>query len=780
MRKLFWVAFVVTLSINPLLVLAQNDFNQDDARALSSEAERKTIEEPITVATVNIRDANIKKQNNNILNISFALTNRVGIQPQVRYAVDILEVQKNGLQILVDRKVYNETLSLNEGERIEKEITYTAPEYFNGTYQVWIVSMNEQSMLFAQALAGEVSFSGSGEIVSVDQDTCRVFVSDKLDEYFIDQGVDISKEESLKLACAVTNNTKSAISVTPHFRTHYRSSLGIIMGEENSNDIIALKSKERKNVSIALPIVSEPQAYDVVVFFTDASGKQISSAVNIHYVLRGASATIQSVILDKDYYVKNDIARVSLFWTGAADAFPNARGKGTTIGSVNISAVISSAVGKECGRTLNKEDIGGALKIDVPIVADCVNPKVLLSVTDESGKVLAQSQFKVQTKKQINAVGREDQNKDDIERESIFVIAALIVSLLFVIAFFFYQKRKSNASVRLLTLVFLLLGLLFASNTAHADTFFVGYDGVFTVNLDKDTYAPGEIIRVTGSGHGGYCSNGRQFLSLYTWNNQPPQVILPGIDDSGPKYGDPNNPSDPLMFRNHSYKVQTLYNTKNFRAPSTIGSYQVSFTGTGRTDVSWWPGGHGPLTSGFYYLPYSVVVAPIDGVCNPLTNGVATPTKPTTNLCLTTFGNSPVAGTGPWTWTCNGSNGGTNVPCNAPLIPLIVNGACNSLTDGIATTTAPTTNLCSAGSASVVSGTGPWVWTCNGSGGGGYASCSAPSSVVCTPTDWVDGPCQCPQETRTRSNGCQTETDIECDAAGKNSCRDFNFREVAP
>jgi Glycosyl hydrolase family 26 len=46
-----------------------------------------------------------------------------------------------------------------------------------------------------------------------------------------------------------------------------------------------------------------------------------------------------------------------------------------------------------------------------------------------------------------------------------------------------------------------------------------------------------------------------------------------------------------------------------------------------------------------------------------------------------------------------------------------VNGVCGSA-NGTTTNVAPTNNLCSAGSASAVSGNGPWNWNCAGSGGG--------------------------------------------------------------
>lgn len=51
-------------------------------------------------------------------------------------------------------------------------------------------------------------------------------------------------------------------------------------------------------------------------------------------------------------------------------------------------------------------------------------------------------------------------------------------------------------------------------------------------------------------------------------------------------------------------------------------------------------------------------------------------------------------------------------------------GTCGS-SNGLSLSSAPTVNLCTAGTPSAASGTGPWSWTCAGSGGGSTASCGA-------------------------------------------------------
>lgn len=63
-------------------------------------------------------------------------------------------------------------------------------------------------------------------------------------------------------------------------------------------------------------------------------------------------------------------------------------------------------------------------------------------------------------------------------------------------------------------------------------------------------------------------------------------------------------------------------------------------------------------------------VPPINGACGTAhkTNGKE---APSVNLCAD-GSNPPVSGTGPWTWTCLGSNGGTDASCSAGKLEVII------------------------------------------------------------------------------------------------------------
>lgn len=70
------------------------------------------------------------------------------------------------------------------------------------------------------------------------------------------------------------------------------------------------------------------------------------------------------------------------------------------------------------------------------------------------------------------------------------------------------------------------------------------------------------------------------------------------------------------------------------------------------------------------------------------------------------------------------SNVTANHTISAIFSPTTVNGLCGSADKGTFSS-APINNLCSTGTASTVSGTGPWSWSCTGSNGGGTSSCTA-------------------------------------------------------
>ena len=143
----------------------------------------------------------------------------------------------------------------------------------------------------------------------------------------------------------------------------------------------------------------------------------------------------------------------------------------------------------------------------------------------------------------------------------------------------------------------------------------------------------------------------------------------------------------------------------------------------------WTCGGRGGAPSENCGTYYSANMIKSNGECGSAANAYFE-SAPTANLC-TKGDPSVVTGTGPWNWTCSGVSGGSSIKCSAKKLS-IINGVCGSSTKSTFSV-APTANLCTTGQASSVSGTGPWYWTCFGVLGGKDAQCTAKTSETLTP-----------------------------------------------
>lgn len=121
---------------------------------------------------------------------------------------------------------------------------------------------------------------------------------------------------------------------------------------------------------------------------------------------------------------------------------------------------------------------------------------------------------------------------------------------------------------------------------------------------------------------------------------------------------------------------------------------------------------------------------PVDGVCGASLGGYFR-TAPTTNLCYIGNGSAVASTETGWSWTCSGVRGGHASGACTALKP--IDGVCGAA-DGkefynVADVKAG--GLCSKGSASAVAGTGPWTWTCNGVGTGAVSKSCQAKTMTC-------------------------------------------------
>jgi len=118
----------------------------------------------------------------------------------------------------------------------------------------------------------------------------------------------------------------------------------------------------------------------------------------------------------------------------------------------------------------------------------------------------------------------------------------------------------------------------------------------------------------------------------------------------------------------------------------------------------------------------------VDGYCGYADNGLYL-SMPSSGLCSAGSATAVSKSGNQWNWNCNGSNGGTNDSCSADVeVVPAVNGQCGSSNNGTYQTQPRA--LCDEGTATAVTQSNDmWNWSCNGSNGGTNVSCQAELEV---------------------------------------------------
>ncbi len=474
--------------------------------------------ELVTVATVNVQNLQILKQEKNVLNVFFSVSNREGVQPKIIYAIGLLE-KKDKVFFTVDKKVYdNDILNLGPNTNIEKMISYTAPAYLKGSYFLRVEARNPDGLILGIIQTPEaVTLDGTGEYIAVDQSSCFLTVDGEKGNktYAIDAGVDIAKEEVLTAHCSVTNTFKTEQTVNPTFETRYRSDFGKVVGTEKQVEAITLASGKKTDVAIKLPrATNEPQAYDAMLVFAGKANEQLSAPVIFHYVLHGESATIQNLVVDKDYYTAGETAKVSFFWSGSADSFYGSRLGSDEEKGISAIFTITDEQKNSCSEpftwALNTKT-GMVESIAIPITRDCKNPIINAKISNQSGKVLAENQYALQSK-----------NVPESKKTNLIFFSFLLIILVIIVVVVYVVKKKKRSEIAILLGLVIGLGTLFGGgHEAKADTFtvsmwFTEWDGArarldstYYAGLDKTTYSPGETVRYEAYQQSTSCINGR-------------------------------------------------------------------------------------------------------------------------------------------------------------------------------------------------------------------------------------------------------------------------------
>ncbi len=351
-----------------------------------------STQQAVVVANVNVYEPTIVSQENGLLTVGFDIANNADLaQGDIKYGLDIVKATANG-QTIVDSYVSPEVLALAAQTTVHKEIMYTIPSTLSGEYEVWVVSRTTSGMMLGLGRAGVSTFSNTAPYVNILPETCLLTVSGETTTYSLYQGVDVAPEEVLSFSCTLESHFDTDMTVTPAFSTHKRTRFGDVVETVPAvQESITLTAGEKRVVTLVVPKATTPQAYDVSVSLVNTENQAISNAVVAHYVLRGASATIQTATLNKASYAQGDTLSAHILWSPSADTFLDSRaGQGTTLPNTTIMFTVADASGTQCVEPITQPLLSTEqdITITAPVTTDCATPTMTITIKDDKGNVL--------------------------------------------------------------------------------------------------------------------------------------------------------------------------------------------------------------------------------------------------------------------------------------------------------------------------------------------------------------------------------------------------------
>jgi hypothetical protein len=544
----------------------------------------------VLVATVNFESASLTQDGDSVT-VQFGLSNRERVQPGVRYGLVLVGGEGENAKTF-DQKIWDETLTLRAGESMSRTVSYTLPPLVAGTYEVFVVSENLHGLRFGTTLAGQVTVSEGGRGFAIDPASCYLTSGEGGSAKRLLSGDVVAEADAGTVVghCEVRNLSERSEEVVPSVYTYERSLFGTVVSETVSDaPVRTISGRESALVSVSLPKVAKPQAYVSKVSFGD-----LSSTHSFEYVVGGTSATVQSVLFDKDLYESGDQAEVTLFWSGSADSV-------TTLTNPVIQAEIRSGE-SSCGTSHMKSlgiDLSPRVTFTIPITSDCENPTLSVSIIDGEEGEITKASFVVESSSSLNDTGGllED---SFLEEKPIVISASVVAAVLALIVLLFYAVshlrggtskngekvvNSPNIPPTVGPSVFALLllgGFALIAPQASADTFYVSsptevYE--VTANLNKTSYTAGESIDITGGIQVASCacSESGTMLSL-RYNINP--VLVPYT-------------SSIEFLSAFTYDEDVLFATST-PAPSALGPHRIYIVV--QTDQEY----------GWIYIPFTV------------------------------------------------------------------------------------------------------------------------------------------------------------------------------
>ncbi len=503
--------------------------------------------------------------------------------------------------------------------------------------------------------------------------------------YGLQAGPMIQKNQKVYLDVVLGNQSTSTINVTPEIIIFDRSENREILSDTKSSEISLLPNKETKG-SFQLPVFNyTPKIYAGKIIFKDFNGIERAPSINFRYIVAGPIATIQGITSDKEWGYKGDVVTLAINLTGSPYDISSI--EIPKIGNVDLLVILSNEKKQEVGRiakTINADNISGSIIIPIKLENSVSFININATVSQNNNVLDSYS----------SSLSFDFHQFPFLSQTAYMIIGIVVGFILFIVCFIFFRKKKD-----ILPILIIGFGLVLSGISSQAFAQFV-LDGSMTsfwgtnqagspvLGTASDVRNPSIVLNPIVVKNGKYYITGT--ITAQVCYNQPANLLVTI------QYPDPSSTPPRVSTLSTSTVITDPAGVNYAEIGSVNRSFNADNTGSGQ-----------------------VSFGPFIAVMSSQSNTQQTVNVSADNRRYWYQGQLIAFGS---TW------GHINYTS-----PISQSGSCNSLTNGISTSVAPTTNLCSVGIPSVVTDNGnSFNWTCTSDT---PVNCFATKlAAVCTPT----------------------------------------------
>ncbi len=387
----------------------------------------------LLLATVNIYNATNTKIDNNTYSISFQLDNRVGIQSDIRYGVELMN--KSTGQI-ADLYLVNQALTLGENQSKDLTLKYSLPGFLsNGSYNLMIVAQNASGLPLAVVPAGYpeaiIDIQNNSKLINLQDCSLFVDASSTNNSLF----ANLNSNQALTATCKVNNLTNDN-NYSLQLITHKGGKFGNILNNAIEQDL-GIKKNTNNTINFKIPTLNNPGSYSVDTFLINSKGEKVSPSIYFTYNISGLNVIIQNLILDKDSYKSNDTAKLQLFWNGSSINSNN---------NLTLDAKIYDNSNNLCGEISKKLSLDlnlSDLNLNIPIARNC--PKAIAKVNILSGdQVLANSEIDSNNSSNNININPNIKNISNTQVNKVYILIFILVLVLLAYGILVFKKSANK------------------------------------------------------------------------------------------------------------------------------------------------------------------------------------------------------------------------------------------------------------------------------------------------------------------------------------------------